>query len=96
MIEKTVDADGTTHVTMRFQMVSVTLPAADLKRISDEAERLRDLIRAVVAPGGVGWCPRIEGDCPWCGRDLEGEPQPTNRHDTDCPWPALVAEAEKP
>lgn len=50
-----------------------------------EVERLRELIRAVVAQGqpafqARGWC--------WCG--------PIDSHAAECPWPALVAEAEKP
>ena len=66
------------------------MAAAELKRISDEVERLRGLIRAVVEHGP----PRdpdetAEADaCGWCGGTYDNH--------IACTWPALVAEAEKP
>jgi hypothetical protein len=85
MIEKTIDADGTAHVSMSLEMVSVTLPAVELKRISDETERLRALIRAVVQQRAA-W--RDKPPCPCC--------LTRGVHYSGCTWPALVAEAEKP
>lgn len=59
---------------------------------SPETERLRRLIRAVVDRGAyVLFQTSGENECLYCTASEFSEP-----HTPDCPWPALVAEAEKP
>ena len=53
-----------------------------------ELERLRGLIRAVVARGAYDPTWR----CFWCNAREARVPA----HDSSCPWAALVAEAQKP
>ena len=62
------------------------LVADEALRLKAEVERLRGLIRAVVA--GV----QPSDQCPYCALWLRG---PIEAHGAGCPWPALVAEAEK-
>jgi hypothetical protein len=54
---------------------------------ASEVERLRGLIRAVVTRGAYD----PEWRCFWCNAKEQRVPA----HDSDCPWAALVAEAEK-
>jgi len=53
------------------------------RRAEKEVSRLRRLIRRVLTASQPGF------QCPCCGK-------PGPRHGGGCPWPALVAEAEKP
>jgi hypothetical protein len=58
---------------------------------SPEIERLRRLIRAVVDRGAyVALQTAGENECLYCTASEFSDP-----HTPDCPWPALVAEAEK-
>jgi hypothetical protein len=66
-----------------------------------ENERLRGLIRATVmhemgAAPATAWCPRCDGLCWWCSINLEPVDGAPDSHRPGCPWPALVAESEKP
>jgi hypothetical protein len=56
---------------------------AGRRRAEKEVARLRRLIRGVLTVSQPGF------QCPCCGK-------PGPRHGGGCPWPALVAEAEKP
>ena len=57
--------------------------AGGRRRAEKEVLRLRRLIRGFLSASQPGF------QCPSCGK-------PGSRHSGGCPWPALVAEAEKP
>lgn len=62
-----------------------------------EVERLRGLIRdAVAAQAVIGDRSGGEFLCPLCARhELDADQPGGLAHEPACPWPALVAEAEK-
>jgi hypothetical protein len=57
-------------------------PDPDANTGPTEEQRLRALIRAAVSYEAPGYCPLCA--------------HAPNSHRADCPWPALVAEAEMP
>lgn len=64
-------------------------------RLKAENERLRGIIRNVVAHGGraADEYTRRDYACRLCG--TPGDPFDSKDHGRECPWPSLVAEAEK-
>jgi hypothetical protein len=72
--------------------------AAEVRRLRSLVKRSSDQWNAIPGSPPVcagPFCPRVGGNCWWCGARIEGGGRigsPTEPHGPTCPWPEIEAE----